>query len=703
MKRKILYLSFILALLFNSCKNDFLEVNSKSKVSNEFMFQSTVEADKAVLGVYELVRSSAGIHGSGLCYDVLAVGSDIEIGPELPLGGGRYAHGNFYALPPQLSDAPVGPWNGMYAVINRCNILINGFESNAAFIAADKTKPSQVTHLYGEVIALRATMYYELTKCWGDVLYFTSPINSKADYETATVTDRSLIEEGEIANLIKVEPMMYHLTSGDKSKTAERMTKEYVQGLIGRMALVRGGYELRPATYTGNGDVIQSHTEWGKMVRRTDWKNYYTTANTYLKKVVNEGTAVLTTTDPRTPASKYSNPFQYFFQQCMDYKISSESIFEMSERKGTTSDWPYAFGRPSDGGGTGYPPKAYGQVRFFPTFYYGMFNPKDLRRDVTVTVTALGGVANEKIMSLKKGNKSLGGLSLNKYDYSRMSDKTFAVNQRQTGTNAPMMRLADIILLLSETYAVLGDEASAKAELLKVRKRAFNLADAEYTALTTTYVNSLSGVALMNAIQDERAFELAGEAKRRFDLVRWGLLGKKVNQLQTEMDAIINGLNTTGSYTFANGNVISSYIYIKDVTKTVSGLSDILTTTCDVDKTNANYPILYPGWRGTATDWVAPASVKLLNVSVAIQGLFEPISASQATSLVAAGYKKTSWGVDLIPDANGWKTGLNGAFGGYLPASYTANYPPRYILAIPATTIAYSKGMVSNSYGFPNQ
>ena len=38
------------------------------------------------------------------------------------------------------------------------------------------------------------------------------------------------------------------------------------KGLIGRIALARGGFALRPASYTGDGEVIQTHPVWGKMV-----------------------------------------------------------------------------------------------------------------------------------------------------------------------------------------------------------------------------------------------------------------------------------------------------------------------------------------------------------------------------------------------------------------------------------------------------
>ena len=382
-------------------------------------------------------------------------------------------------------------------------------------------------------------------------------------------------------------------------------------------------------------------------------------------------------------------------------------IFEVSQTAGSSTERPYAFGRPSSGSGTAYPPKAYGQIRFFPTYYFGMFDNKDLRRDVTVTTTALGGVADEKMIIFKKGSTTSGGLSLNKWDYSRMTNKLNATKQRVTGINAPVMRLGDMVLLLAETYSVLGDDSSAKMELLKVRQRAFLPSDAEYTAKTTGYVNSKSGATLLSAIQDERAFELGGEGQRKMDLVRWGLLGKKVNELQSQMTAMTDALRSSGSYTFPNGNVISNYIYTKTFTQAQAqtlGLNDILTGNNYVGESDPLYPLLFPAWRGTATDWVAPSTVTLKKTMLGIKGLFKPLTTSEITAATTAGYAKVAYGIDLInDDSKPWEVNTNGIFGGYLPSEFTANSAPLYLVAIPATTIQTSGGKVSNNYGFPNQ
>ncbi|OYX83115.1 MAG: hypothetical protein B7Y83_12585 [Flavobacteriales bacterium 32-34-25] len=219
--------------------------------------------------------------------------------------------------------------------------------------------------------------------------------------------------------------------------------------------------------------------------------------------------------------------------------------------------------------------------------------------------------------------------------------------------------------------------------------------------------NSKSGTSLLTAIQDERAFELGGEGQRKMDLVRWGLLGKKVNELQAQMTAMADALRATGSYTFPNGNVISSHIYTKTFTLAQAqtlGLNKILTGNNYVAESDPLYPLLFPGWRGTATDWKPAQGVTLKNTILGIKGLFKPLTPTEITAATTAGYAKVAYGIDLVNDeSKPWEVNINGVFGGYLPADFTANYSPLYLVAIPAATIQASGGKVSNNYGFPNQ
>ena len=130
--------------------------------------------------------------------------------------------------------------------------------------------------------------------------------------------------------------------------------------------------------------------------RRTDYEKFYEIAERYLQNCVdNPGTAALYTVDPRAAGSNgqaFGNPYQYVFQQNDNLVLSSESIYEIPETRGVQTERPYAFGRPSSAGGSNnYPCKNYGQSRFHPTYYYGDFDPNDMRRDVTCTVTGTDG------------------------------------------------------------------------------------------------------------------------------------------------------------------------------------------------------------------------------------------------------------------------------------------------------------------------
>lgn len=75
-------------------------------------------------------------------------------------------------------------------------------------------------------------------------------------------------------------------------------------------------------------------------------------------------------------------------------------------------------------------------------------------------------------------------------------------------------RLAEMYLIRAEARNETGDQAGAIADLNTVRARHFNPAQ--------PIAGGLSQAAVRTAILNERLFELAGEAKRRQDLIRFG-------------------------------------------------------------------------------------------------------------------------------------------------------------------------------------
>jgi hypothetical protein len=495
---------------------------------------------------------------------------------------------------------------------------------------------------------------------------------------------------------------MYRL--GENGINAERFSRTFAQGLIGKMALFAGGYGLRRTDFN-YGDVTfeqKGIEKWNaKYVRRTDYKDYYAIARTYLAACIqNPGSAYLITTDPR--GSGFNNPFQYNFQRNMDLVVSPESLYEVGlTRAQGNSERPYAFGRPSGGGGSNaYPCKSYGQSRIYASFYYGDYSPNDIRRDVTTSVTANSGACSEVLIDFTPGSRNKGGLTNNKWDESRMADP-YTDRQRMSGVNWPQMRMADVILMLAEVYAELDQEALAKTELLKVRSRAFS-ADDQATEVTA-YVNGLAGQALKDAIQKERKLELAGEGITRYDLIRTGQMPDMIKQRRDVQKAMVAALQSQGYYTFPNGNTISNYIWVKKVNVADLGMTKMLTTQCTVDETDPTWPVRFPGWRGNCDLWTSlgyTASTGTRNL--AIQGLFSYIdpAGAEAAALEADGYVKTAWGANIVSNADQYTSNV---FKGYTDDYYSSGVPPRYLLPLSSETISKSNGLITNGYGFAQE
>jgi hypothetical protein len=349
----------------------------------------------------------------------------------------------------------------------------------------------------------------------------------------------------------------------------------------------------------------------------------------------------------------------------------------------TTSEFPYAFGRPSNGGGTNAAPcKTFGALRIIPTFYYGGYENGDKRRDASATVTGSDGVGNEAMLSFVPGSKLTGGISTNKWDENRMN-LPYTAAQRLSGMNWPEMRMADVVLMLARMKAELGGEDAAAMDLVnQIRQRAFGNA--------THNISGLTGDALKNAVLNERKLELLGEGNRRWDLILSGKLSENAIAIQTEMTQMIADLKATGYHTFANGNTISSYIYTKAVA---------LTPPLTFDCTDATNPVLFPGWRGQY-NWSTITTVKVTGTThnISIQGLFNYInpSSAAATTLVSGGYKKINWGIDIVNNAAIYATNI-------LPGIVTADEPPRYYWPIPYQTLLQSNGKITNGYGLAQQ
>lgn len=724
MKNRFLYIALYAAGILGatSC-SDYLETKSSSTVDADFVFSSTATAKAALEGAKAAMHGaySSHIFGDGLYYAADIAGSDIMRHPEgYAKQPGRHPAEAFYrngtetgayGLTSYMKEGTDGTYGYLFSVIGKCNAITTAFEQKDNFEdMMNQSEPTELSQLYGEAVAIRATCYRELIKYFGDVQF-----QSTFGVAAGGLVSRDSIYDVCIEQLKKVEPHMYVLGTCPTyaNNVKNYYSRTYVDGLIGRMALEAGGYQTRrndikrvdgkgnPLTFETLGTDNQNAT-YG---RRSDWKNLYATAKEYFKKAIdNAGTAVFHETDPRSEDKNgrvYNNPYQYFFQQLhdADATYADESIYEEPFTQGSSGNdpRPYSLGRPSNGGSkVAYPCKNYGQGRINPAFYYGDFDPKDLRRDVACTVTGSTGKGIEALIPFTPGSKqSAGGISCNKFDENRQAT-VWTQAQRRSGINAPYMRLSEMYLGYAEACAATGDNAEAKTYLTKVRNRAFRTAD---EANVEGFINKEGS--LLKAIIDERGFEFAGEGDRRFTLIRTGLLPEKIKAIKDLTRKMIDGLKTNGSYTFENGNTISAYIYTKSVD--AAGMKDAngntmygyrLTTQCPEGKEND--PVLYPSWRGQKDNWDELGldyGTKTPKTNLAIKGLFAPVSDEEAEKLTKDGYKKVDWGKTLVDNDDEY----------YKYLFYDYDYVSAPIYLWPFTPNIIATGGFVNGYGFSNK
>ena len=701
-------LSALTILGMTGCK-DYLDTYSPSVLDRQSVFSSEESARSALHYGYETFRANVDIHSIGLFWNTVW-GSDIEDSQDL------YSEGNsgivekwFY--PGGTENYNIDANSGkqafikLYETISVANSLITSFESLDNFEEMMTGDPNNLSDIYGQAVALRATCYWELCRWWGDVPYVINP-GEKAE----GLKSRFAIYDLELKELMAVEPHMYR--AGEGTSRADVMNRSYVQGLIGRICLYNGGYATRRTDLgadfyvDGDGHVLnfedwsieKNHAIYG---RRSDWQDLFKIARTYLQACAdNPGSVVLHTTDPRSTGlnrEQYGNPFQYTFQQMHagdNMILADESIYEVPMEYDYYSSRPAYIGRPSSGGNGQAPCIACGQDRIQVRFYYGWFEKNDMRRDASVSVTGSTGQGQELIQSFDRSAWGRGaGPGTNKWDWNRLPSPN-TQSYSTSGINVSYMRISHVYLMLAEVYAALGDDGNARMWLAKIHNRAFPGGnDPDFDR----YISACGSV--YNAVIKERALEFSGEGMRRWDIIRTGILPHVAVEDRQDMKAIIDGISTDGYYTFANGNQISAYIWTKMVdAKKEYGYR--LTTQTPADKQDD--PVLYPGWRGQHNDWgsIVPVYASQNLTNVAIKGLFRYIApgSEEASALEADGYVQTPWAVDMPKYEDSYASKL---FAGYTDADYAAKNPPIYML--PFTYQVLLNSGITNGYGFKQQ
>lgn len=506
MNKKLLY-SFVVCMgLCTSSCDDFLDVTSTSGFTPDYIFSSEDEMKSLLTQIYSKM-SEDGMYGSTMASG-LNTNTDVEMS-------------SFENNTSSSQGSDIGCfdarshwttlnnfWNDMYKEINVANDFLEEVVKSSLFSAdISEDGPTEVQQMYGEVKTLRAMMYLDLIRTFGDVVFTTKSSQASDDFFSMGTTDRNVILEYLIEDLKEVEPMMKYASELDYG--VERASKEYCQALIGQLALYRGGWTLRPDK--DNPTVV------GYMERGDDFEYYYDIAIEYLGKVIDEGRHDL-----------IQSFRDLWMNECNWTTADNDDvIFAIPMLKGTTSRYGYNIGVTIAEG-----EHAYGSARNYVTFcgtYFFSFDDDDLRRDMTCVPYKYDEDLNQE---LDMGFASMGAAKWSKLYMQSPLGQSSGSN---TGINSIRMRFADVLLMYAEAVNErFGPREDAMEALKRVRRRAFD--SSLWSSKVEDYVNSLTTEEkFFQAIMDERKWEFGGEGIRKYDLARWNKYGEVIYNLYHQL------------------------------------------------------------------------------------------------------------------------------------------------------------------------
>lgn len=488
-----------------SC-DDFLDTNPASSFTNEEIFSSQDETKAMMASIYSKLTNS-NLYGQAFPYS-FATNTDVEMkanGNQLSTTGNGDEVNCFDVR--SLWGSLKNTWNAAYEAINYCNDFIENMEASPLFsLEVAATGPTAMQQMYGEVKCLRALLYLDLIRTWGDVVYRTKPTEASESLYNEGTTSRDEIYTNLITDLRDAEKYMVYASQMDEG--VERASREYCQALIGQLALYRAGYSLRPGAGVG------------VMERAADYSDYYKIAKEYLGKVITEGRHSLNL-----------ESFEDMWVGECNWTVlkGGDVIFEIPMLKEYSGQLGYNFGVVV-GYDADHPTHSYGQGKNNASLcglYPFTFDPRDLRLDMTCVPYSYDSDLNQTVAL---GKSCVSGWNIGKW--SKLYMKTPMVgNAGNTGINAIRMRYADVLLMYAEVENELnGPTAAAKDALKDVRRRAF--APADQQEMVEDYVDALADHdAFFKAIVDERAWEFGGEGMRKYDLARWNMYGSTLKDL----------------------------------------------------------------------------------------------------------------------------------------------------------------------------
>ena len=486
MKTKNIFFCVLVVFSCLSCEK-FLEEDPRAIIAPENFFNSENDARQAVNGIYAILKNNSlyGQVGLDHFYDN---GADI-IEPNRsanfvePIGN--------YSMNEALADVSVqkmsvsDTWKDLYRIILNANIIIERVSGNDAITQAAQTD------IIADATFLRALCYWHVTNLWGDAPYYTEGLDID-EIRTLGRTDEDIIISGVMADLQFAQDNLQDTYTGANSGRASKwaaaivaakiyMKRQNWQAALDKCLEIinQSGHTLLP-TYA---EVFDPSNEYNSEII---W------SLDFAKDIRGQFEEGVQRADGSLPGFAGNGNWR---PSMFNPRLRDEPL--NTDERGALRDALSARGEAFNGTG----------LQIASKDFYEKFPLNDLRRPLNIMDNYLGFDLvfpyMPKFMNLSLDNSP-------RFNHS---------------DNRMVFRLADVYLMAAECENELNGPDNAYQYIHAVRQRAY-ATQAEWELV------GLSQQEFREAIYDERKWELAGEAHRRYDLIRWGILLDVVQNLE---------------------------------------------------------------------------------------------------------------------------------------------------------------------------
>lgn len=505
-------MSIALAGVVTSCDMD---APTQSTLDESSVFSQYSLAESEIMSIHVSFCQTNSYRGRFLPY--YGLNSDLETGsgtqPSYSKAMSYDDKNSLWAYNTLPTNGQMNTDNNAYAMfyegIERANLAIQGIRKYGNI-----ENNRDMAQLLGEALTLRALIYNDLIKAWGDVPARLQPNNSDNVYMPRC--NRDSIYKVLLADLKEAEDYCYWPNENVITKSTERVSKSFVKGLRARIALYAGGYGLRGDGYRKSKDPELASDKM------------YAIAKQECVDIINKHCNTLGSFE------------ENFKKLCQDnVAAGGESLWEIPFASGR-GRVVYTFGIKHQAADQYTIQNQGGANGPLPYLYYD-YDKDDIRRDITC-------IPYEWSKELVDGKSYQQLRGINKWCFGKLryewmkSERALSLGKNDDGVNWQYMRLADVYLMAAEAINALdNDQQTAWNYMKPVLDRALPAAKVE--ALKAKYTANQD--AFFNGIVEQRAFEFAGEMLRKADLVRWGIIDEKMAEAKQKLTDLSN---RAGSY-----------------------------------------------------------------------------------------------------------------------------------------------------------